>query len=106
MCRSGQRYRVQEDVKSIRRSNEGLSGYGCLQVYTRRGKRVVPTMMMGSDECLKLLLVMKNGSLYVWDLFNKTYLISSGSEDPDLVRSSAREYKWRLNWRCYSKRIK
>ncbi|RZC79873.1 hypothetical protein C5167_042448 [Papaver somniferum] len=47
------------------------------EVYTRRGKRFMPTMMMGSDECLELPLVTKNGSLYVWDLFNRTYLLNN-----------------------------
>ncbi|TKY67084.1 HIRA protein [Spatholobus suberectus] len=42
----------------------------------------MPTMMMGSaatfvdcDECWKLLLVTRNGSLYLWDLFNQTCLL-------------------------------
>jgi len=41
----------------------------------------MPIMMMGSattfidcDECWKLLLVTRNKSLYLWDLFDKTYL--------------------------------
>ncbi|XP_065866006.1 protein HIRA isoform X3 [Euphorbia lathyris] len=55
---------------------------GCLQVYTKCGRRAMPIMMMGSaatfvdcDECWKLLLVTKKGSLYVWDLFNRTCLL-------------------------------
>ncbi|XP_058088801.1 protein HIRA isoform X2 [Magnolia sinica] len=55
---------------------------GCLQVYTKCGRRAMPTMMMGSaavfidcDECWKLLLVTKKGSIYVWDLFNRTCLL-------------------------------
>ncbi|KAI7983477.1 Protein HIRA [Camellia lanceoleosa] len=55
---------------------------GCLQVYTKCGRRAMPTMMMGSaavfvdcDECWKLLLVTRKGSLYVWDLFNKKCLL-------------------------------
>lgn len=51
---------------------------GCLQVYTKCGRRAMPTMMMGSaatfidcDECWKLLLVTRKGSLYVWDLYNQ-----------------------------------
>lgn len=43
----------------------------------------MPTMMMGSsamfidcDECWKLLLVTKNGSIHVWDLFNNTCLLN------------------------------
>lgn len=44
----------------------------------------MPTMMMGSaavfvdcDEAWKLLLVTKNGSLYVWDLFTKKCLLNN-----------------------------
>lgn len=55
---------------------------GCLQVYTKCGRRAMPTMMMGSaavfidcDECWKLLLVTRKGSLYVWDLFNRSCLL-------------------------------
>ncbi|KAI4322401.1 hypothetical protein L6164_022102 [Bauhinia variegata] len=55
---------------------------GCLQIYTKCGRRALPTMMMGSaatfvdcDECWKLLLVTRKGSLYLWDLFNRTCLI-------------------------------
>lgn len=42
----------------------------------------MPTMMMGSsavfidcDDCWKLLVVTRKGSLYVWDLFNRTCLL-------------------------------
>ncbi|PON76840.1 WD repeat HIR [Parasponia andersonii] len=55
---------------------------GCLQVYTKCGRRAMPTMMMGSaatfidcDECWKLLLVTRKGSLYLWDLFNRKCLL-------------------------------
>uniref|UniRef100_A0A7N0UXB4 Protein HIRA n=1 Tax=Kalanchoe fedtschenkoi TaxID=63787 RepID=A0A7N0UXB4_KALFE len=55
---------------------------GCLQVYTRCGRRAMPTMMLGSaavfidcDEAWKLLLVTRKGSLYVWDLFNRTCIL-------------------------------
>ncbi|XVF69148.1 hypothetical protein PTKIN_Ptkin11bG0057600 [Pterospermum kingtungense] len=55
---------------------------GCLQVYTRCGRRALPTMMMGSaatfidcDESWKLLLVTRKGSLYLWDLFNRNCLL-------------------------------
>ncbi|XAR59674.1 hypothetical protein NMG60_11015595 [Bertholletia excelsa] len=55
---------------------------GCLQVYTKCGRRAMPTMMMGSaavfidcDECWKLLLVTRKGSLYVWDLFDRKCLL-------------------------------
>ncbi|XP_020535101.1 protein HIRA isoform X2 [Jatropha curcas] len=55
---------------------------GCLQVYTKCGRRGLPTMMMGSaatfvdcDECWKLLLVTRKGSLYVWDLLNRNCLL-------------------------------
>lgn len=53
-----------------------------LKVYTRCGRRALPTMMMGSaatfidcDESWKLLLVTRKGSLYVWDLFNRNCLL-------------------------------
>ncbi|KAK8295870.1 hypothetical protein V6Z12_D05G088700 [Gossypium hirsutum] len=55
---------------------------GCLQVYTKCGRRALPTMMMASaatfidcDESWKLLLVTKKGSLYLWDLFNRNCLL-------------------------------
>uniref|UniRef100_A0A2P2KMA2 Protein HIRA n=2 Tax=Rhizophora mucronata TaxID=61149 RepID=A0A2P2KMA2_RHIMU len=55
---------------------------GCLQVYTKCGRRAMPTMMTGSaatfidcDECWKLLLVTRKGSLYMWDLFNQNCLL-------------------------------
>ncbi|XP_008801226.3 protein HIRA isoform X3 [Phoenix dactylifera] len=55
---------------------------GCLQIYTKCGRRAMPAMMMGSaavfidcDECWKLLLVTKRGLLYVWDLFNRTCVL-------------------------------
>ncbi|KAL8130119.1 hypothetical protein V2J09_019274 [Rumex salicifolius] len=55
---------------------------GCLQVYTKCGRRAMPTMMLGSatvfidcDECWKLLLVTRKGSLYVWDLFSRSCLL-------------------------------
>ena len=48
------------------------------KVYTKCGRRAMPTMMMGSaatfidcDECWKLLLVKRKGLLYVWDLYNQ-----------------------------------
>ncbi|XWS52866.1 hypothetical protein CRYUN_Cryun11dG0109100 [Craigia yunnanensis] len=54
----------------------------CLQVYTKCGRRALPTMMMGSaatfidfDESWKLLLVTRKGSLYFWDLFNRNCLL-------------------------------
>ncbi|KAG5026846.1 hypothetical protein JHK86_022760 [Glycine max] len=44
---------------------------GCLQIYTKCGRRAMPTMMMGyattfvdCDECWTLLLVTRKGSLY------------------------------------------
>lgn len=47
----------------------------------------MPTMMMGSaatfidcDECWKLLLVTRKGSLYVWDLFNRKCLLHDSLE--------------------------
>ncbi|GAB2234838.1 hypothetical protein Droror1_Dr00004105 [Drosera rotundifolia] len=55
---------------------------GCLQVYTKFGRRAIPVMMMGSgavfidcDESWKLLLVTKKGTLYVWDLFHRSCLL-------------------------------
>ncbi|KAJ0670687.1 putative transcription factor WD40-like family [Helianthus annuus] len=55
---------------------------GSLQVYTKCGRRSMPTMMMGStpvfidcDESWKLLLVTRKGSLYVWDLFNRKCIL-------------------------------
>ena len=47
----------------------------------------MPTMMMGSaatfidcDECWKLLLVTRKGSLYLWDLFNRNCLLHDSLE--------------------------
>ncbi|KAG7035941.1 Protein HIRA [Cucurbita argyrosperma subsp. argyrosperma] len=55
---------------------------GCVQVYTKCGRRSMPTMMMGSaatfidcDDSWKLLLVTGKGSLYLWDLFNRSCLL-------------------------------
>ncbi|KAE8037459.1 hypothetical protein FH972_010046 [Carpinus fangiana] len=55
---------------------------GCIQVYTKCGRRAMPTMMMGSaatfidcDECWKLLLVTRKGMMYVWDLYNRNCLL-------------------------------
>ncbi|XP_076896466.1 protein HIRA-like isoform X1 [Bidens hawaiensis] len=55
---------------------------GSLQVYTKCGRRSMPTMMIGStpvfidcDESWKLLLVTRKGSLYVWDLFNRKCIL-------------------------------
>ncbi|CAI8592891.1 unnamed protein product [Vicia faba] len=55
---------------------------GCLQIYTKCGRRAMPTMMVGSsatfvdcDECWTLMLVTRKGSLYLWDLFNRTCLL-------------------------------
>ncbi|KMT05507.1 hypothetical protein BVRB_7g176310 [Beta vulgaris subsp. vulgaris] len=60
---------------------------GCLQVYTKCGRRAMPTMMMGSaavfadcDECWRLLLVTKKGSLYLWDLFERSCLLQDSLE--------------------------
>lgn len=48
------------------------------KVYTKSGRRALPTMMMGSsavfidcDEFWKLLVVTRMGSFYVWDIFNR-----------------------------------
>ncbi|XP_057850963.2 protein HIRA isoform X2 [Cryptomeria japonica] len=50
---------------------------GCLQVYTKCGRRALPTMMVGSaptfidcDEGWKLLLLTQRGSMYLWDVFH------------------------------------
>ncbi|XP_060169818.1 protein HIRA isoform X1 [Lycium barbarum] len=55
---------------------------GCVQIYTKCGRRAMPTMMMGSgavfvdcDESWKFLLVTRKGSLYLWDLFNRKCLL-------------------------------
>ncbi|GFQ06080.1 protein hira [Phtheirospermum japonicum] len=55
---------------------------GSLQVYTKCGRRAMPTMMTGSsavfidcDDSWKLLLVTRKGSVYVWDLFNNKCLL-------------------------------
>ncbi|CAH2065475.1 unnamed protein product [Thlaspi arvense] len=55
---------------------------GSLQVYTKCGRRAMPTMMMGSaatfidcDDSWKLLLVTRKGTLYVWDLFNRKCIL-------------------------------
>lgn len=55
---------------------------GCLQVYTKCGRRAMPAMMMGSagafidcDDCWKLLLVTKRGLLYVWDLLKRSCIL-------------------------------
>ncbi|KAE8676387.1 Protein HIRA [Hibiscus syriacus] len=60
---------------------------GCLQVYTKCGRRALPTMMIGSaatfvdcDENWKLLLVTRKGSLYLWDLFNRNCLLRDSLE--------------------------
>ncbi|PRQ32233.1 putative transcription factor WD40-like family [Rosa chinensis] len=56
---------------------------GCIQVYTKCGRRAMPTMMVGSaaifidcDECWKLFLVTKKGSFYLWDLFTRNCLLN------------------------------
>ncbi|KAJ3681559.1 hypothetical protein LUZ60_016048 [Juncus effusus] len=55
---------------------------GCLQVYTRCGRRMMPAMMLGSgsvfidcDASWRLLVVTGRGVLYVWDLFTKSCLL-------------------------------
>ena len=54
----------------------------CMKIYTKCGRRAMPTMMMGSaatfidcDDSWKLLLVTRKGSLYVWDLFNRKCIL-------------------------------
>ncbi|XP_071697209.1 protein HIRA-like [Rutidosis leptorrhynchoides] len=55
---------------------------GSLQVYTKCGRRSMPTIMMGStpvfidcDDSWKLLLVTRRGVVYVWDLFNRKCIL-------------------------------
>ncbi|GER36571.1 protein HIRA [Striga asiatica] len=71
---------------SVLSGNSNFWAVGCedgsLQIYTKCGRRAMPTMLMGSaavfidcDESWKLLLVTKKGSVYVWDLFNKKCLL-------------------------------
>lgn len=55
---------------------------GSLQIYTKCGRRDMPTMMIGSaavfidcDENWKLLLVTRKGTLYIWDLYNRKCLL-------------------------------
>ncbi|XP_047317043.1 protein HIRA isoform X2 [Impatiens glandulifera] len=55
---------------------------GSLQIYTKCGRRAMPTMMIGSaavfidcDENWKLLLVTRKGTLYIWDLYNRKCLL-------------------------------
>ncbi|KAM6576071.1 hypothetical protein CsatB_027908 [Cannabis sativa] len=69
---------------------------GCLQIYTKCGRRAMPTMMMGSaatfidcDECWKLLLVTKKGSMYVWDLFNRKCLLQDSLASLFVANTSA-----------------
>ncbi|XP_071711114.1 protein HIRA-like isoform X2 [Rutidosis leptorrhynchoides] len=55
---------------------------GSLQVYTKCGRRSMPTMMTGStpvfidcNDSWKLLVVTRRGVLYVWDLFNRKCIV-------------------------------
>ncbi|KAG8050267.1 hypothetical protein GUJ93_ZPchr0009g1407 [Zizania palustris] len=55
---------------------------GCLQVYTKHGRRAMPVMMMGSaavfvdcDDCWKLLVVTRRGLVYIWDLYTRTCVL-------------------------------
>lgn len=77
--------RISSNV-SVLAGNANFWAVGCedgsLQVYTKCGRRSMPTMMMGStpvfidcDECWKLLLVTRKGALYVWDLFNRKCIL-------------------------------
>ncbi|XP_050387732.1 protein HIRA-like isoform X2 [Argentina anserina] len=54
----------------------------CIQVYTKCGRRAMPTMMVGSaavfidcDEGWKLFLVTRKGSMYLWDLLHRNCLL-------------------------------
>ncbi|KAG2595188.1 hypothetical protein PVAP13_5KG057100 [Panicum virgatum] len=73
---------------------------GCLQVYTKFGRRAMPAMVMGSaavfidvDDCWKLLLVTRRGLMCIWDLYNRTCILqdslSSLVASPD--ESSAKD---------------
>ncbi|XP_074294946.1 protein HIRA-like isoform X1 [Silene latifolia] len=78
---------------------------GCLQVYTKCGRRAMPMMMTGSaavfvdcDECWKLLLVTKKGSVYVWDLFRRACLLQDSlmsliTADPNASQKDAATIK-------------
>ncbi|XP_011046273.1 PREDICTED: protein HIRA-like isoform X2 [Populus euphratica] len=82
---------------------------GCLQVYTKCGRRAMPTMMMGSaatfidcDECWKLLLVTRKGSLYVWDLFSRCCLLQDSlasliTSDPNSVKGTIKVISVKLS---------
>lgn len=68
--------------------------FACKKIYTKCGRRAMPTMMMGSaavfvdcDESWKFLLVTRKGSFYLWDLFNRKCLLQDSlasllSSDP------------------------
>eukprot|EP00268_Persea_americana_P064091 TRINITY_DN8395_c0_g2_i1.p1 TRINITY_DN8395_c0_g2~~TRINITY_DN8395_c0_g2_i1.p1 ORF type:complete len:970 (+),score=200.05 TRINITY_DN8395_c0_g2_i1:315-3224(+) len=71
---------------SVLAGNANFWAVGCedgsLQVYTKCGRRAMPTMMAGSaavfidcDELWKLLLVTKRGAIFVWDLLDKTCIL-------------------------------
>lgn len=69
---------------------------GCIQVYTKCGRRAMPTMMMGSaatfidcDECWKLLLVTRKGAMYVWDLYNRNCLLHNSLESLVALNSNS-----------------
>ncbi|KAI4373582.1 hypothetical protein MLD38_011695 [Melastoma candidum] len=80
--------------------NENFWAVGCedgsLQVYTKCGRRAIPTIMLGSasvfidcDDCWKLLVVTRKGSLYVWDLLSRKCVLRDSLEslitcDPSL----------------------
>ncbi|KAJ6739346.1 MEMBER OF THE HIR1 FAMILY OF WD-REPEAT PROTEINS [Salix koriyanagi] len=82
---------------------------GCLQVYTKCGRRAMPTMMLGSaatfvdcDECWKLLLVTRKGSLYVWDLFSRSCLLQDSlasliTSDPNSVKGTIKVISVKLS---------
>ncbi|KAJ6386175.1 hypothetical protein OIU77_029191 [Salix suchowensis] len=82
---------------------------GCLQVYTKCGRRAMPTMMMGSaatfvdcDECWKLLLVTRKGSLYVWDLFSRNCLLQDSlasliTSDPNSAKGTIKVISVKLS---------
>ncbi|KAB5561536.1 hypothetical protein DKX38_006493 [Salix brachista] len=78
-------------------------------VYTKCGRRAMPTMMLGSaatfvdcDECWKLLLVTRKGSLYVWDLFSRSCLLQDSlasliTSDPNSVKGTIKVISVKLS---------
>lgn len=85
---------------------------GSLQVYTKCGRRAMPTMMVGSaavfidcNENWKLLLVTRRGAVFVWDLLNKacllhdslSFLVTSGQDSPNKESGTIKVISARLS---------